>query len=151
MKHVHIECLPDEYLVRKLGFTRKYITHHQGKSRVFHALSKNSNQLAMVDEDPGSVKTSYEKSLQLKEEDEGIKYFADASGNIILFLNGKLEDWVVNICRIEKIKLQKFGLAKKPDELHDQINQKLPNFDRVLTELLKRNNPSILKLKAWLT
>ena len=31
MKNIHVECLPDEYLVKKLGFTRKSITHHQGE------------------------------------------------------------------------------------------------------------------------
>lgn len=151
MKHVHIEYLPDECLVKKLGFTRKYITHHQGKSRIFHALRKNNNQLAMVDEDPGSIKTRYEKSIRFEKEDEGIKYFTDVAGNIILFLNGKLEDWIVSICRRENIKLKEFGLSDNPDELHDQINQKLTNFERLLDELLKRDNPSILKLKTWLT
>ncbi len=150
MKHIHIECLPDEYLVKKLGFKRKYIIHHQGKSKVFHALRKKSNQVAMVDEDPESVKTNYEKSLQFREEIEGIKYFTDVSGNIILFLNGKLEDWIVSICKKENIDLNKFGLSDNPDELHDQINHKLKNFDDVLTALLRRNNPSILKLKTWL-
>jgi len=151
MKHVHIECRPDEYLVKKLGFTRKFITHHQGKSRVFHVLSKKKNQLAMIDEDPGSVKTRYEKALKFNEEFEGIKYFTDQSGNKILFLNGKLEDWIISICKKEKIKLSKFGLPDKPDDLHDQINQKLPSFDKVLAELIKKNNSAIIKLGTWLT
>lgn len=151
MKHIHIECLPDEYLVKKLGFTRKYITHHQGKSRVFHALKNKTDQLAMVDEDPGSIKTSYEKSLQFREEVEGIKYYTDASGNIVLFLNGKLEDWIVSVCKKGSIKLHRFGLPDKPDDLHDQINQKLTNFDRVLSELFNKKNRSLLKLKTWLS
>jgi len=150
MKHIHIECLPDEYLVKRLGFTRKSITHHQGKSRVFHALKSKTGQLAIVDEDPGSIKTSYEKSLQFREEVEGIKYFTDASGNKILFLNGKLEDWIISVCKKESVELNRFGLPDKPDDLHDQINQKLINFDRVLVELLKKNNQSLLKLKTWL-
>ena len=59
MKKVHVECRPDELLISKLGYTRKMIVHHQGKSRVFHTLSKNKDLLAMVDEDPGSAKTRY--------------------------------------------------------------------------------------------
>ncbi|MCK5136501.1 MAG: ATP-binding protein [Bacteroidales bacterium] len=53
MKVVHVECRPDEVLVTKLGFNRKMIKHHQGKSRVFHSLKLTKDQLAMVDEDPG--------------------------------------------------------------------------------------------------
>ncbi len=61
MKPIHVECLPDEALVKKLGFTRKMVTHHAGKSRVFTNLKSVVNHLAMVDEDPGSPKSSYEK------------------------------------------------------------------------------------------
>ncbi len=86
MKNIHIECFPDECLIRKIGFTRKYITHHQGKSRVFNVLSKSKNQLALVDEDPGSPKSSYEKSLKFKEESEGIKCYSDKSGNKVFYL-----------------------------------------------------------------
>lgn len=151
MRQVHIECLPDAYLIMKIGFTSKYITHHQGKSRVFHILSQNSDQLAMVDEDPDSVKTIYEQSLELQEELEGIKYFLDKSDNKIFFLKVKLENWIINICKKEKIKLTRFGLPERPDDLHDVINYKLPNYDKLLNELIRRKNPSILKLKSWLS
>jgi len=151
MKNIHIECLPDEYLVKKLGFTRKYITHHQGKSRVFYMLTKMQNQLAMVDEDPGCPKTHYEKNLIFQGEFEGIKYYSDNLGNKILFLNGKLEDWIINICRIEKINLSVFGLPDSPDNLHDQINMKLSNFESLLTKLIENKNPALLKLKTLLT
>ncbi|MDD5571959.1 MAG: hypothetical protein PHD97_12485 [Bacteroidales bacterium] len=86
MKQVHVECKPDELLVSKLGFQRKFVMHHSGKSRVFHAISKTNQQLAMVDEDPDSSKTNYEKKLKFIEEFKGIKYFSDKSGNKIFFL-----------------------------------------------------------------
>lgn len=151
MKHIHIECLPDEHLTKKLGFTRKFITHHQGKSRVFHVISKNENQLAMVDEDPGSVKTSYEKSLKLIEEVEGIKCYSDKSGNRIFVLKGKLEDWIITICKKEKIDLSRFGLPSDSDGFHEQINNKLANFDRLLTELESRQCSALNTLKSRLT
>ena len=67
MKQLHVECKPDELFVSKLGFNRKSIIHHQGKSRVFNYLRKSKNQLAIVDEDPGSVKSSYERNLKFEE------------------------------------------------------------------------------------
>ena len=150
MKQIHIECTPDEHLVKKIGFTRRYITHHQGKSKVFDVLRKKRNHLALVDEDPGSPKTTYEKELKFIEESEGIKYYSDSSGNKILYLNGKLEDWIIETCRRQKIKLSRFGLPDNPNNLHAQINDKLWNFNRLLTELEERKNPSIHKLKSYL-
>jgi len=150
MKQVHVECKPDELLVSKLGFQKKLVTHHQGKSRVFHTLSKNKNQLAMVDEDPGSAKTSYEKALIFKEESEGIKYFEDISGNKVLVLRGKLEDWMIGVCKRYHIKISAYGLPNNPDDLHDVINQKLPKFGELIDELIQNNNLALAKLKSYL-
>lgn len=150
MKQVHIECKPDAQLVSKLGFTRKYITHHQGKSRIFSSLSKRNGMLAMVDEDPGSPKTRYELSLKLEEEFEGIKFYTDPSDNVVLELKGKLEDWIIMVCRKHNISVLKFGLPDKPNDLHDIINYRLPNFSKLIDELIEQKIPAILKLKAWL-
>jgi hypothetical protein len=150
MKQIHVECDPDELLVSKLGFTRKFVTHHQGKSRVFHALGKLKHQLAVVDEDPGSARAPFEKTLEYVEEFEGIKYFTDRSGNKIFILKGKLEDWIIYVCKQYKIKLSAFGLPDKPDDLHEVINQKLANFGKLIDEMIEHKNPAILKLKAWL-
>lgn len=150
MKHVHIECLPDEILIKKLGFTRKYVTHHQGKSRVFAVLREKENELAVVDEDPLSVKTNYENHLKPNEEYEGLKLFTDSSGNKVIYLSAKLENWIIDVCRKEKIKLSDFGLPEKPDELHDQINNRLHAFEKLVDELIKQGSPPLLKLKNWL-
>ena len=150
MKKIYVECRPDELLISKLGFTRKMIVHRPGKSRVFYNLSKNKGLLAMVDEDPGSVKTRYEKSLHFKEEFEGIKYFYDKSGNKVFILKGKLEDWIIWVCKQQKVNLKDFGLPNKPNDLHDVINYKLKNFGRLIDALIKQRSPAVLKLKAWL-
>lgn len=150
MKKVLVECLPDKLLISKLGYTRKMIVHHQGKSRVFHALSKNKGLLAMVDEDPGSVITKYEKSLHFKEEFEGIKYYNDKSGNKVFILKDKLENWIILVCKQQKVNLTDFRLPNKPNDLHDVINYKLQAFSRLIDELIKQKSPAILKLRAWL-
>lgn len=151
MKQVHVECKPDELLVSKLGFQRKLVTHHQGKSRIFQALGKVRHQLALVDEDPGSIKSNYEKALILIEEAEGIKCFTDSSRNKICVLKGKLEDWIIAISKQYKVNLSEFGLPDKSDVLHDCINQRLFNLEKLLNALLEKNNPALLKLKTWLT
>ena len=150
MKQIHVECLPDERLVLKLGFNKKMITHHQGRSRIFNNLSKRKDELALVDEDPGSGRNNHEKTLKIIEEFEGIKYIKDQRGNKICMLTGKLEDWIISLCKKSKIKLSDFGLPEKADDLHDVINYRLESFGKLLAELLKKKSPGILKLKEWL-
>ena len=85
---IHVECIPDETLLKKLGFTKKQIQHHAGKTRVLAHISRNRNQLAMVDEDPQSVPNPYERVLQLEKEVFGIKYCIDRNlNNRVLILN----------------------------------------------------------------
>lgn len=150
MIEVHVECKPDELLVSKLGVPRKSITHHSGKSRVFKSLSKKKDQLAMVDEDPGSARQPYENSLRLIEVKEGIRSYIDPSNNKVFVLTGKLEDWIVWNCKKQKINLSIFNLPDTPDKLHSEINNKLQNFGRLIDELIVQKNPGIMKLKAWL-
>jgi hypothetical protein len=150
MKQVHVECKPDELIVSKLGFSKKLITHHQGKSKVFHKLSKSRSILAMVDEDPGSSKTSYEKALLLIKVKHGIKYYSDKSENKVLILSGKLEDWIIALCNSAKIRPSDFGLPSKPNDLHNVINQRLDKFEKLTDELIRQKNPAIIQLKFWL-
>lgn len=150
MKQVHVECKPDELLVSKLGFTKRYITHHQGKSRVFQKLSKSESLLAMVDEDPGSTKTSYEKSLKFIEEKNGIKYFSDRNENKVFILTVKLEDWILNAYMVQNIDPIEFGLPANPNKLHDILNHRLDKFEKLTDELIRLKNPSILQLKSWM-
>ena len=150
MKKIHVECKPDETLVKKLGFIGKNIIHHQGKSRLVYCLSKSNDELAVVDEDPGSVRHSYEKSLKFINEKHGIIQYVDNTGNRICTLKGKLEDWIVSICKQNRNELSSFGLPVKPNELHDIINLRLNNFERLLDDLLDSNNEAIIYLKNLL-
>ena len=150
MKEIHVECKPDEVLVKKLGYTAKAITHHYGKAKVFDKLKKSTNLIAMVDEDPGSAKSTYEKELIFVEEVHGVKVYKDTSDNKIVVLKVKLEDWIINACKQSNIDISKFNLPVKANDLHSIINSKLSNFDKLINKLLSKNNPSILRLKESL-
>jgi len=151
MAKIHVECLPDETLVKKLGVTKKMVIHHTGKSRVFHNLKKSQNEIGMVDEDPGSPKTDYERNLKFIEEAHGIKRYSDKQGNKILVLNIKLEDWIISICKAAKIDITKFGLPDTPNKLHDIMNYRLQNFENLIDHLKYNNNAGIIQLQSWLT
>jgi hypothetical protein len=150
MKIVHVECDPDELLVKKLGCTKKKVEHHRGRTRIVKALQKESNLNALIDEDPGSPRHSYLKALKYIETCEGIDYFTDISGNRIFQLRGKLEDWIVAACKKEKIKLSNYGLPSDPDELTEIINYRLNNFEKLLDAMLEKKNPALSKLQSWL-
>lgn len=143
MGKVHVECLPDETLVMQLGITRRMVTHHAGKSRVFSKLKTTSGEIAMVDEDPGSVKTDYEKNLTLIDNSHGVKVYKDNRDNKVLILSGKLEDWIINVCKTNNINISLFGLPDKPNELHGIINQRLSGFVKLIEHLKNNDNPDI--------
>jgi hypothetical protein len=150
MKKVHVECLPDETLVKQLGITRKMVTHHTGKSRVFNQMKTSRNEVALVDEDPVSAKTEYERNLKLEEELYGIKRYSDKHGNKVLILRAKLEDWLISVCVEATIDITKFGLPQSSNELHDVINQRLIGLQKLIAHLKKINNPALIQLQDWL-
>jgi len=148
---VHVECIPDETLLKKLGFVRKQIRHHNGKPLVFGYIRKKTNQVAMVDEDPDSPKHPYEFTFSLQKEKCGIKYFLDRErNNHVLVLKGKLENWIIESCRTDNIDPRKYNLPIKPNDLHEVINNRLKNFENLLSTLIESNNEAILTLKKWL-
>lgn len=150
MRIVHVECLPDEILVKKLGITRKMVNHHSGKSRVFNKLRTSNNEIGMVDEDPGSIKTAFEQSLKFIKEAFGVKVFSDNRNNKILILSGKLEDWIITACKSTGVNMNQFGLPDRPNDLHGIINHRLSSFEKLIDHLKENNNPSLALLKDLL-
>ncbi len=104
----------------------------------------------MVDEDPGSAKTTYEKDLVFIEELHSIKIYSDEPGNKVLILKGKLEDWIVSLCKKSGVNLVNFGLPEKPNELHSVIIQRMIQYEELIDNLLKINNAELNQLKKWL-
>jgi hypothetical protein len=148
---IHIECLPDETLLKKLGYSKKQVEHHQGKSRVLSKIKSLRDQVGLIDEDPMSSQHPYEKSLIVEDSSHGITFRKDPNkNNKILVLQVKLEDWIISACRRSEIDIEEFGLPRTPNELHSVLNNRIPAFARLLDALLAANNPNLLTLRAWL-
>ena len=98
----------------------------------------------------GSGKSEYERSLMLKGEKFGIKYYSDANQNRICILSGELEAWILDICAKTKIDPTDFGLPAKHKELKKVILFRLDNLARLFDELIRQKNPAICQLKFWL-
>lgn len=148
---IHIECLPDETLLKKLGYTRKQVEHHQGKARVLGKIRSLRDQVGLIDEDPQSALHPYEHALVIQEVAHGVTYKLDPQKNNKVFvLRVKLEDWIISACQNSQIDIRTFGLPHRPNDLHDVINNRIPAFQRLLDALLAANNPHLGTLSAWL-
>jgi hypothetical protein len=148
---VHVECLPDETLLRKLGFSRKQVEHHQGKSRVLAKIRSLTNQVGLIDEDPTSAKHPYEHVLERQDTVNGVTYLTDLQRkNKVLVLQVKLEDWIIAACPKSQIDITTFGLPNRPNDLHSVMNYRIAAFEKLLDALLEAKNPYLLTLSRWL-
>jgi len=147
---IHVECLPDETLAMALGVPRKRIVHHAGKSRVFAQIKKEKDCMAIVDEDPGSARCSYERSLSLDSAEYGMEFLSDKDGRKVIRLAVKLEDWVLARCVEVKLKPEESHLPSQPNELHRVVNSKLDSFSKLIAELLNRDSPGVKLLRSKL-
>jgi hypothetical protein len=143
--------LPDETLLKKLGFSRKQVEHHQGKSRVLAKIRSLTNQVGLVDEDPTSARHPYEHVLEKRDTINGVTYLTDPQKkNKVLVLQVKLEDWIIAACQKSQIDITTFGLPNRPNDLHSVLNYRIPAFEKLLDALLKAENPNLLILRSWL-
>jgi hypothetical protein len=147
---IHTECLPDETLLKKIGFTRQQILHHQGKPRIMSLLSQSTNQLAVVDEDPGTVPHPYQAKLSLERQAHGLLLYKDTgAANTIIVLRVKLEDWIIAACKQSRKKMSDYSLPGNPTELHSVLNHRIPALEKLIDDLLEAGNPSVDTLREW--
>lgn len=151
MKRLHLECLPDEFLVKKLGYARKEILHHDDKGRVCNSLQKQSEAVGMIDEDPGSAQPTYLRSLKEISYEHNVKLLQDdKTGNKVVVLCPQLEGWIIEVCKLNKVDINDFGLSDSGNALHREINGKLNNLDKLLTYLIELKAPQLKRLKELL-
>ncbi len=146
-----LECKPDEVLARVAGVPRRGIVHSPGKGNVSKSLGRNSGAMGLVDEDFGSaeprtlsefIEESTLHDLRLKTN--------KIRNNRLVVVCPRLEDWVIKTAKAANLKMDDFSLSEHPRELHADINHRLPNLERLLKELLERQSPRLLHLKALL-
>ncbi len=63
----------------------------------------------------------------------------------MLLICPRLEDFVVNVARRNRIDLREFNLPTDPDELHEIINLNLEKFERLLDSLINTREFSCLR------
>lgn len=134
---IYVECNPDETLVKILGFSRKQITHAFGKGNICNKLEKTKNTLGLVDEDPQSAQPKYLKRLKPRKQEDGIKVWQDTKrGNFIVMLCPRLEGWITQVSKKDKLDITKYQLPNDADRLHGKINLQSEKFEKFLIDAL---------------
>ena len=108
----------------------------------------------MVDEDPGNIQPPYIGSIRLSEDVtiHGIRVYEDDSrGNRLVVLCPKLEDWILRAASDSDLSMDTYGLPARASTLHREINGKLDNLSRLLSDLNDAGNARLFKLKELLT
>ena len=146
---IYLECYADEALVKSFGVTSKMIKHAFNKGEVCNLLSKSSNNIGIVDEDPNSGKSKYERQMLTKIvfENQLLKVCEDKStNNKLIVLRPRLEDFIIRIARESNLLNERIPMeASKLYEFLTQRRsvQKFELFKDFIQQLSKGNETMI--------
>jgi hypothetical protein len=148
-----VECDPDEFLVRRLGFSRKAIKHESGKGNVLRKLKNNPRRsIGIIDEDPDSNQPG-EMSKYTEIETMGAIKLLERSGDPekrIIKISPYLEHWLLQRARQNQISPKDYGLPENPREMHDITHiERNPKFQSFMEELIRKDS-EIKTLKRWI-
>jgi hypothetical protein len=143
-----LECLPDETLARRLGCTRRSFQHLAGKSRICKRLAESESNTGLIDEDPNAVQPSYLYDLHLACEQHDIRVYQDHIRNhSVVVLRPRFEEWLIRTTEIARMKMSDFGLSSRGNDLHREINSRIPNLEKLLDKLIDQENQRLIYLK----
>jgi len=145
-----VECKPDETLAFVLGVSRRDVEHAGSRARVCTQVSRRSGTTGMVDEDPSTAPHPYMKSLAEEDMEHQIRVLYDSERkNQLVVICPRLEDWLVESAKSSRLKMTDFGFESDTGRrLHREINDRLPNVERLVKALLSARNSRILRLQT---
>ena len=148
---VLVECKPDETLIRQLGRARRDCVHHDDKGRVCNRLARTEGLVAMIDDDPGSAQPKYLSALETVSDADGIRVLRVGSRNHrVIVLKPRLEEWMIATAKAADISMGDFGLSDRGNELHKEINSRLPAFAKLIDALSGAGSKRLGKLRELL-
>ena len=150
--NLFVECKPDEALAHALGVPCKNIEHALGRGRVCTQLSRRTNVIGMVDEDPGSALPSYLKLFVEHSWEHGVRVLLDAKrNNRMIVLSPRLEEWLVQTTKGAGLKMTECGFESDNGlQLHAEINHRLESLQKLIDKLLAAKSPRLLRLHSLL-
>jgi len=142
----------DEFLIKRLGFSRKQISHQKCKGEVIKQVSKNLKAVGMIDEDLPVGQPNELKKYTVKSSKEGIKLFQkrDDIQKKLIQISPYLEHWLLNRAKSNGINPKEFNLPGDPKKLHGLVKlERNKNFQDFMEELIDTDD-EIRTLKKWI-
>ena len=147
-----VECDPDEFLVRSMGFSRRMIKHESGKGNVLRKLKNVQMTIGIIDEDPDSTQPKEMSRYTERESSNTIKLLArnDDPEKKIIQISPYLEHWLIIRARQNQISLKDYDLPDDPIEMHDITHiERNKNFQSFLHELIDKDT-EIRTIQSWI-
>jgi len=148
-----VECYPDTYLVKVMGFPRKSVAHEGGKGNVIKKLKNEKKQsIGIIDEDPYSPDPRDIANYFEKDSGAGIRLLQRGNDKRkqLVVITPYLESWLLNRAKVNGIKPETYNLPSDPEQLHriPRID-KNRNFQEFIKQLVSQDE-GIKILKKWL-
>lgn len=145
-----VECNPDEFLVRLLGFSQ--IKHGGGKGKVLKKVKENPEAIGIIDEDPDSIQSKERRDYIEMESGSKIKLLANKNdeNKKVIEICPRLEDWILIRARENQISPGDFGLPNDPNDLHFPHIERKRNFQDFMKKVVASNDSEIKMIRKWL-
>jgi hypothetical protein len=148
---VFVEGAADRCLLTILGVPCRQVRIENGRDRVLGRLRTNPSAIGMVDEDPGSKPSRDLGNYRQVEADRGLRLLIrQGSGQRLIVLCPRLEDWLIQQAKSSGIRPEDFGLSGNPRRLHGIPHyEDTAEFRRFVEELIEQNARGIGLLREW--
>jgi hypothetical protein len=147
-----VECNPDAFLIRRLGFSRKKIKHEGGKGKVFEIVGKTGSSIGMIDEDPESGQPKEIENYRVKDQIGSLKLMVNKTDDSkrVIQVSPYLEHWIVELARKNRISLKEYHLPEDPKALHDipHVEDNLEFMN--LIEAIIRMDDDMKRVRDWI-
>ncbi|MEN3942621.1 hypothetical protein WJU23_15075 [Prosthecobacter sp. SYSU 5D2] len=152
---IHLECDNDETLILALGKSRAQVSHHAGKGRVSHALSKSENakDIGLIDEDPGQPPPPYLREFKLVEDAPHVSlrlFLHPGQGKRLIEIQPDLEPWLYLIGKRVGVRPVDFNLPDNHTGLHQNAKKHRKHLLSYLAACEAAGSPHLAKMRQWL-
>lgn len=129
---------------------------HGGRDLILKDLARQSNWMALLDEDPANPLPVYLTRMTLAADFPmlGLRVLEHrAQNNRVILLRPRLEEWLLRAAGDAGLDVggRRYNLPSSPTQLHREINLDLRKVERLVADLTEADSPRIRQLRALLT